>query len=194
MVYNNWYRHFEVRESGPNPQPRGLNLPTWEMCPLASRQNPHVDGRNYRLLSLSLSSTGNGTPFTVRGEWLRCDIVNPFGVSRSRGNRRKLATSFKEMRIRAIIMGINLASSEPVSHTLLVVEARNISHRVPPTSGKQEGTISNKDSVQPVCIGATYIITRAHNNGWESGHDSRHMLNSNTCEETHPRHRAHDHS
>lgn len=90
------------------------------------------------------------------------------GTSRSEPDCRELVTFFKEIIIRTIIMGTNLAGSEQISHTSLIVGARDTSHRIPPTNRKQR-IISKKGPVQLVCIRTTYIIAISRNDGWESG-------------------------
>ena len=85
----------------------------------------------------------------VRGERVSCNFVgNPIGAFISRRGGRELATFFKEMIIRVIIIGINLVESELISHSSNTVRVRNVLHRIPPTSKEPTSMVNEKkDSI-----------------------------------------------
>ena len=59
-------------------------------------------------------------------------------------DRCELATFFKDMIIRLIIIGINLSRSKVISRGLVVMRARSILHCVAPADGKPRKVISEE--------------------------------------------------
>ena len=78
--------------------------------------------------------------------------------------------------IRDINIGINLTGSELVSHTSLIVRARSISHRVPPTGVEQRRVVSKRSLLpQFAYIRATHDVAMARNSGWGNQINGQYM-------------------
>ena len=153
---------------------RSSVISLWSVC---------GEGAAYLSVYHSLLNSESRISSGVWGDWIsRKFIGSPFGMSRCGWHRRDLATSFKEVIIRTIIIGINLMGSESISRTSIIIRVMGISHRVSPTGRKQRRIISTGkiDPTPPPCIRMTYSVTMACNSGWENELNDQHAVNSGT--------------
>lgn len=116
-LYMDWSSRSGSTGSGLGYQPRSTDSQSWERSQSGRERNPHTNGTDLLVFQIrSPLITVNGIPSTKHELYSSCKLIGAaLGISRRRWGCHSVATFFKEMTSRDIIIGINLTRSRSLS-------------------------------------------------------------------------------